>query len=130
MKYGFTCSGHKNILATHKTTLEFTKDNYLTKKGDCIVGVNADFDLVKLKEFLQYKTINITIKVDDLEETIVCDVNKSFNSDKEIVIRLGTHQSDRTLGTDADKAAIHLDRKLIERIKNQNKKLKITITSH
>jgi hypothetical protein len=31
--------GHENILATHKTTLEFTKDKRLSKKGDCIVAV-------------------------------------------------------------------------------------------
>ena len=45
MSYSFTAYGHKNILATHKTTIEFTKDKELSLKGNCIVGVRADFDL-------------------------------------------------------------------------------------
>ena len=40
--------GHENILGTHKTTLEFTKDKHLTKKGDCIVAVAADKALADL----------------------------------------------------------------------------------
>ena len=39
----FLAFGHKNITANHKTTLEFTKENSVTKKGDCIIGVNSDF---------------------------------------------------------------------------------------
>ncbi len=128
MKYIFTCTGHQNILATHKTTLEFTKDNFLTKKGDCIVGINADFDLEKIKEFLKFDKIKIIIKVDDLEETITCTPNKDFDDDKEIVIRLGEHNSKRTLGIGADKAAVHLNRELVEKIKTKQQKLEITIT--
>jgi hypothetical protein len=40
--------GHKNIQATHKTTLEFTKDKHLSKKGDCIIAVAADKALTDL----------------------------------------------------------------------------------
>ena len=32
MKYSFTCYGHKNITAKHKTTLEFTKDSEFTEE--------------------------------------------------------------------------------------------------
>ena len=52
MRYSFTCYGHENITAKHKTTLEFTKDKDLSLKGDCIVGVNADFDINKIKELI------------------------------------------------------------------------------
>jgi len=44
MTYTFYCFGHENIQATHKNTIEFTKEDSLTKNGDCIVGVKADFD--------------------------------------------------------------------------------------
>ena len=53
MKYKFHAYGHPNILATHKTTLEFTKDSELSLKGDCIVGVKADFDLNEIKKFVK-----------------------------------------------------------------------------
>lgn len=128
MKYNFTCSGHRNILATHKTTLEFTKDSNITEKGDCIIGVNADFDKEKVKEFLKYGKIKISMKVGNLEEVIICKINPNFDDNNEIVIRLGVHDSKRTLGTDADKAAIHLNRKLVEKMKYSNSKLVITIS--
>ncbi|MCD6301577.1 MAG: DUF371 domain-containing protein, partial [Staphylothermus sp.] len=33
--------GHPNIRATHKTTLEITKEPHVTPRGDCIIAVNA-----------------------------------------------------------------------------------------
>ena len=50
MEYSFNCYGHENITARHKTTLEFTKDEDLSLKGDCIVGVKAGFQLNKIKD--------------------------------------------------------------------------------
>ena len=29
--------GHRNIRATHRSTFELTKDDYLTHRGDCII---------------------------------------------------------------------------------------------
>ncbi|MEM2818033.1 MAG: DUF371 domain-containing protein, partial [Archaeoglobaceae archaeon] len=34
--------GHPNISAKHRTTLEVTKDNEISKRADCIIGVNAN----------------------------------------------------------------------------------------
>ena len=34
--------GHPNIRATHKTTLEVTKEKELSPRGDCIIGICAD----------------------------------------------------------------------------------------
>ncbi|MXY37939.1 MAG: DUF371 domain-containing protein [Cenarchaeum sp. SB0664_bin_35] len=34
-------SGHKNVRATHKTTIEITTDESLSVRGDCIVGVSS-----------------------------------------------------------------------------------------
>ena len=65
MQYKFHAYGHKNILGTHKATLEFTKDEEVSLKGDCIVGVNADFELKDLKEFIkgrESKKVSITIE--------------------------------------------------------------------
>ena len=51
--------GHENILCTHTTTIEITKENHLTKKGNCILGICASkacFDLnSELKKNLQKK---------------------------------------------------------------------------
>ena len=55
MEYRFTCYGHENITSKHKNTLEFTKDNDVSLQGDCIVGVKADFSLVKIRKFIKSK---------------------------------------------------------------------------
>ncbi|KUO85763.1 MAG: hypothetical protein AT709_05205 [Caldivirga sp. MG_3] len=34
--------GHVNVMATHRNTLEITRDDYVTKRGDCIVACCAD----------------------------------------------------------------------------------------
>lgn len=72
MRYLFTCYGHKNITCRHKTTLEFTKSNELSLKGDCIIGVKADFSLVQLRKFIKLlgnnKKITITIETLDYND--------------------------------------------------------------
>ena len=126
----FTAYGHPNITARHKTTIEFTKDKELTKKGDCIVGVNADFSLKEIKDFIKKnknKKIRLTIKVDDIEDTITGYVNPDFNDDKEIVIRKTDFVSKRTLMINADKACGDLDRKLLLALKDVNKKICIIL---
>lgn len=37
----FECRGHPLISGRHRTTLEITRDESLTPKGDCIVGVSS-----------------------------------------------------------------------------------------
>jgi hypothetical protein len=34
--------GHPNVLGLHKRTIEITKDDYLTERGDCIIGINSN----------------------------------------------------------------------------------------
>src|SRR3989338_4407445 len=97
MKYQFNAYGHPNIRGAHKTTFELTKDAELSLRGDCIIGVNADFNLKEIKKFIEYsikndnKKIQITLKIGKknkkIHETINAEINTYFNSDKEIVIR-------------------------------------------
>ena len=127
MKYEFTVKGHPNVLATHKTTLEFTKDLYLTKAGDCIVGISAYFELDKIKQFLNRNKVRIKIKIDDIEEIITAVPNPGFDDEKEIVVRLGNFTSERTFAVNADKSASMLSRSLIHKLKNPETIAKITI---
>ena len=118
MKYTFTAQGHPNILSTHETTLEFTKDAHLTTKGDCIVAVGAAFELSRLKEFLDCRKVKIVIEAGNCKDVVTAVPNKKFSSSAEMVIRLGDFPSERTFATRADKSAAMLDRKLIHTLKN------------
>lgn len=126
----FKAFGHKNISATHKNTIEFTKEKELTPKGDCILGVNADFDLAKIKKFIKGKEkLKCRISVDNVEDEFEFIPNKNFNDKKEMVFRLGEFKSGRTLGIRAEKAAKHIKRELVEKMKTPGKKMKIILSS-
>ena len=134
MLYKFRAYGHPDILATHKTTLEFTKDKWLTLKGDCIVGVNADFNLTKIKQFIKkVKNKNITIIIQTtnankkIKETITAQINPDFNDNNEMVIRKTNFNSERTLAIKANKAAFGLSRNLIGFLKRKNSEISIIL---
>jgi hypothetical protein len=33
--------GHPNVSANNRTTFEVTKEDHLTRRGDCIIAINA-----------------------------------------------------------------------------------------
>jgi len=121
------------MLATHRNTLEFTKDKNLTLKGDCIVGINADFDIVELKNFIKNcssKKITITIEADGkVKEKITAEINPNFDDWHEIVIRKTDFISKRTFAVKADKAAIDIDRKLADFLRKESNKITVILES-
>ena len=125
--YSFTASGHKNIRATHRNTLELTKDAVLTEDGDCIIGVKAEFELEKIKQFLQKEKIKITIRANGITETVTAVPNPNFSDEHEMVIRITNFDSKRTFATRADKSAKQLSRRFVKELKNDKTRMVITI---
>ena len=126
---------HENIQATHKTTLEFTKDTHLSKKGDCIVAVAADKALADLtadfKEKLRkpHAKLTITIEVDGISEQVNARGSPQLilTHLTDMVIRKSDYVCSRTLAVHADKAAQDLSRDFVEKLKNPKQKVKITL---
>lgn len=132
MQFKFYAHGHPNILATHKTTLEFTKEKELSLKGNCIVGIASDFELSEIKNFIKNcknKKMKITIEAPNkkINDTIEAEINSDFNSGNEIVIRKTEFISERTLAIKSDKAAFELKRELIEFLKEKKNKIRIIV---
>ncbi|WP_324736006.1 DUF371 domain-containing protein [Thermococcus sp. SY098] len=128
------CYGHENIKATHKSTLEITKEDFLTPRGDCIICIKADKAIRDLSdEFKQAlksgKRIRIRIIVDDLVDEIIAsgDGRLTFENDVSMVIRKSTYIDGRTLAVRANKAAKDIDRRIIEKLKNPNQKAVIEL---
>ena len=114
----FNIFGHENILSLHRNTLEFTKDTSLTKQGDCIIGVKADFSYEQLMKIVKlWDKAKAVIFVDDISDDFEFYINKKFNDKHEIVIRKTDFLSDRTLGIKASKAACDINRDIIEELK-------------
>ncbi len=113
--------GHENITARHKTTFEITKDPYLTPRGDCIIGVKADKalsdfnpDFKKLVKN-RFSVVIIFLKVNENTEIIVGHGNEGlmYTDDRRIIIRKSMYIDPATAVVKASKAAIDLDRHLI-----------------
>lgn len=129
MGYSFFCYGNPNILGTHKNTFEFTKDDFLTKNGDCIIGIKAEFELCAIKELIKGKDkLNVKIECNGISEEIGCNVNHKFNSDHEVVFRLGEFASERTLGIRTSKSAKEINRELIKRMTENDSRIKVTLS--
>ena len=132
----FFASGHQNVRATHKTTLEFTKEKNLSKQGDCIIGVESTkgaFDFpFEFKQAARKDGAIISIKIEagELKEIVNAKGNPDleFIHPTDLVIRKSKYLCDRTLAIEADKAAVNLSRILIEKLKNPKQKIKITLT--
>lgn len=117
MGFVFHAQGHPNVRAAHKTTLEFTKAADLTPEGDCIVGVQADFDSSRVRAFARaHKKVKVTMRVGGVEEQVVADTNPDFSDEHELVIRMGSFASPRTFAVNADSAAKYLSRELVKRL--------------
>ena len=124
--YSFVAYGHPNITATHPTTLQFTKDKGITPKGDCIIGVSANFEKEQLMLFLS-KDISITLELDYLKDKIIAHAASSFTDKKDLVIRKSPFSSSRTFATHASKSASKINKKIIEKLKDPATKMTITI---
>lgn len=130
--------GHENIRATHKTTLEFTKDTHLSKKGDCIVAVAADKALADLnpefKENLRkpHAKLTILIEAGGIAEQVNAHGSPQLflTHPTDMVIRKSDYVCNRTLTIHADKAAQDLSRELVEKLKKPQQKVKITLVVH
>lgn len=128
MPFTFHCFGHKNILALHRNTIEFTKESHLTKNGDCILGVKADFDFKELIEFIKKskgKKIKAKIIVGDYKDEFSFFPNPSFSHPEEMVIRKTDFKSERTLGILCDKSAKDIKREIINKMKEHKTKMEV-----
>ena len=134
-KFVFRCFGHKNVRATHKSTLEFTVDENLTAKGDCIVGVKATSSLSDIPEIMKKQIrktkskVSVVVKINNICEEIIGEgsFNLKLSGKDALIIRKSDHICSRTLMINANKAANDLSRQLIELIQDPETEMIITI---
>ncbi len=127
--------GHANVQATHKSTIEFTKDANLSRAGDCIIAVSANKALADLSDEFKEKLRNpnakltITIEAGDITEQIHArgSTNLLLTHHSDVVVRKSQYVDRRTLAIGADKVANDLPRKLVEKMRNPTQKAKITL---
>ncbi len=122
--------GHPNITAMHPMTIEITKAESLTPRGDCIIGVNASkacYDLPDaLKRRLRDKNsiIRMSIVVDDKKCEFVAYGSPSLilASKHDMVVRKSTFVCPRTLAVRCDKASNNLPRDAMRMLRDPARK--------
>jgi hypothetical protein len=122
-----TFYGHPNIRSLHAKTLEITKDEHLTPKGDCIIGVKANKACADLDESFKHRlksnssVVRIEIMVGDESFLILGmgDERLSMLNAHDIVIRKTNFVCPRTMSVLCDKASSDLPRKLVSMLQDQ-----------
>jgi hypothetical protein len=128
----FFAWGHPNVRATHKTTLEITKDDFLTTRGDCILAVKSEVGLIDMKREMENargKIIKIMLKAENEEDCIEGFVHPhlTFTSRTTIIFRKSNFISERTAAIHCNKAAYDLKRVLVLKMQNPSTRLEIEL---
>ncbi|WEU40822.1 MAG: DUF371 domain-containing protein [Candidatus Odinarchaeum yellowstonii] len=127
--------GHYNITAKHETTLEFTKDEHISKRATCIIGVGASRSLLEFSDKFKQAIrrdgalVKITVKAGSLVEVL-----EGFGSSKltlthptDIVCRKSLYTCNRTIMIGCNKAAVDLSPEFKKLLKDPNTVLEIVI---
>jgi len=134
LKERIVCYGHENVKATHRSTLEITKEDYLTPRGDCIICVKANKGLKELSDEIKKalksgKKVKIRITADDIVDELeaVGDERLTFENEISMVIRKSEYVDGRTLAIRANKAARDIKRELVEKLRNPEQRVVVEI---
>lgn len=118
--------GHVNIQSLHPRTIEITKDEKLSLRGDCIVGVRANKSCTDINHILQRALKND----DSLAKIEIIVGNSSFEisghgsaelllfSHHDIVVRKSSFICPRTVSIGCDKASCDIPREMILSLKD------------
>jgi hypothetical protein len=130
------CRGHPLVLGTHPTTFEVTCEDYLSKNGNCIVGIAAEKGCAKLSPaFIYVLTHNDAVLItllecDGVSVTIRSQGSSQFLLDNltDMVWRKSTFICGRTIGIMSDRVALTLPRDLMIRLARGNEMV-VTLTA-
>jgi hypothetical protein len=129
--------GHSNVIAKHLTTFEITKDTNLTRRGDCVIAVNATKgprDLsVEFRNLCRHdeSKILVELEVDGIVDSIEGrgSPKLALSHSSELVGRKSSYVSDRTVMIRSDKGACDLGRELIDALTSPSARLRVRITA-
>jgi hypothetical protein len=121
-----TFFGHRNVQSFHARTVEITKEEHLTLKGDCIIGVRAskacaDLDPAFKKKLMENDSrvrMEIIVGNDVYTITGSGDERLTLKNAHDIVIRKTNFVCPRTLSIRCDKASSDIPRLMVEALRD------------
>lgn len=125
-----TFYGHPNVQSLHAKTIEITKDEHLTPRGDCIIGVKANKGCADLDESFKrrVKSNSAVVRIEVMvgEESFLItgrgDERLSMLNVHDIVIRRTNFVCPRTMSILCNKASSEVPRKLVKVLQDRQTK--------
>ncbi len=129
--------GHPNMLGTHRTTWQLTKEDHLSTRGDCIIGVNSSHSLDELPQWLRDHLqngdgIDIELSCKDIIFSGRASGHRdlTLSDPVDMVFRRSSFISDRTIAINSSFVARDLPREMINHLKSPDTQLIIKISVH
>jgi hypothetical protein len=131
----FEARGHRNVMATHPTTIEITRSPDLTTKGDCVVAVRSAKGANDLSEEFKRAArsegamITLTLEVAGESFTVAGSGSPKlgFTDQDDMVFRKSSFVSDRTVMVSAEKASIDIPRRFVRNLRYQNASVSVKL---
>ena len=133
-KFEIIGHGHPNIRATHKSTLEFTKEQHLTPKGDCIIAVGANKSVKDFPAWLKHRLqsdhefkFKIIVNDQEIGGTFRGHKDLILTHPTDIVIRKSDYICPRTLGIKSSLVAKDIPEKMRKMMSDKETIVKLVI---
>ncbi len=122
--------GHPNIRSLHSKSIEITKDDYLTPRGDCIIGIKANKACADLDESIRQglKSSSAVVKIEVIigNESFIIkgrgDDRLTMLNPHDIVIRRTNFVCPRTMSILCDKGSSDVPRELVRLLQHREQK--------
>jgi hypothetical protein len=130
------CRGHPLVIGNHPTTFEVTREDHLTKNGNCIIGISADKGCAGLSAAFKRVLANEdAVLITRLSSVDVTFEVKSHGSSRftldhptDMVWRRSSFVCGRTIGILSDQVAATLPKALITNLVT-GKEMTVTLTA-
>ena len=130
------CHGHPLVTGSHPTTFELTREDYLTKNGNCIIGIGADKgcnDLSSVfRDVLAHNDAVLITRIVCGGVTVAVKSRGSslftLNHPTDMVWRKSSYVCGRTIGIMSDHVAATLPKTLISNLVT-GKDMIVTLTA-
>ncbi len=130
----FDAWGHANVRARHRTTFEVTREDYLTPRGDCIIGIRSEASASALpqwlKDGLRSGWVAVVLLAAGGRVDIVVgwgDPRMELSDPVRMVFRRSNYVGPETVMVRASKAAADLDRGLVKALRG-GARLRVAMT--
>jgi hypothetical protein len=118
-------SGHPSIRATHRKTLELAREDEISERATCVVGVGARLDEAALADLHGF--VRLTLSVGGRSETVGGRLNPAFRPGDPLVVRRATAVTRDALVIGADRAACDLARSFVASLADATARIAVTV---